>query len=143
MRDMFLKRVGNPSTAEGRAALDGVSPALKASNIEHPLLIAQGANDPLVDSGDTQQVVDALKARNVPVTYLRFGDEAGKLSRPANTVSFYAVVEGFLGHCLGGQVQPIGDDLKGSSVEIIEGASYVPGLIDAMAATSTPQPQQH
>jgi hypothetical protein len=61
------------------------------------------------------------------------------LSHSGNMVSFYAIAEGFLGHCLGGRIEPIGSDLKRSSVEIVEGASYVPGLIDAMAALGAPQ----
>ena len=37
-------------------------------------------------------------------------------------------MEDFLANCLGGRVQPIGDDFDGSSVQILHGAEYVSGL---------------
>ena len=43
-------------------------------------------------------------------------------------MSFFAVVEAFLAECLGGRFEAIGDDFDGSSVEVLHGAGYVPGL---------------
>ena len=39
-------------------------------------------------------------------------------------------MEGFLGQCLGGRVEPIGDDFDDSSAQVIAGADYVEGLGD-------------
>ena len=47
------------------------------------------------------------------------------LQSDATTESFFAAMEGFLGTCLGGRVQPIGDSFEGSSAEILAGAEYV------------------
>jgi dipeptidyl aminopeptidase/acylaminoacyl peptidase len=138
MRDMVIKHVGDPSTPQGRARLEAASPLTRARDITRPLLIAQGLNDPTVDEKQTQEIVETLKDKGVPVTYVRYPDETGSLSHEANMLSFYAVAEGFLGHCLGGRAEPIAADLKGSSLEIVEGAAYVPGLIDAMAQINTP-----
>lgn len=33
---------------------------------------------------------------------------------------------------LGGRAQPIGDDFKGSSLSVPEGAAHVPGLAEAL-----------
>jgi dipeptidyl aminopeptidase/acylaminoacyl peptidase len=136
MKDILLKRVGDPSTSSGLALLEAQSPALHAKSIARPLLIAQGANDPVVSESDTQSIVRTLKDKRVPVTYVLYPDEGSVLDRPANQMSFYAVAEAFLGKCLGGRVEPVGDALKGSSAEIVEGAEHIPGLIDAMAGAA-------
>jgi dipeptidyl aminopeptidase/acylaminoacyl peptidase len=137
MRDIYLRRVGNPATPEGRARLLAASPATRAGEIERPLLVAQGANDPVASEKETANLVRVLKEKGVPVTYVRYPDESGGLSRAPNKLSFHAVAEAFLGKCLGGRVEPIGADLKESSLEIVEGGSYVPDLIEALAALNT------
>ena len=43
-----------------------------------------------------------------------------------------AVAENFLGTCLGGRAEPIGDTVKESTAEIVEGADFVQGLKDAL-----------
>lgn len=138
MRDIFLKRVGDPSKPDGRARLVAASPASRAGDVAHPLLLAQGANDPVTSEADTREFVRSLRERDAPVTFVRYPDESGGLSRQANMLSFHAVAEAFFGKCLGGRVEPFGSDLTDSSLEIVEGASYVPGLTDAMAALYAP-----
>jgi hypothetical protein len=66
------------------------------------------------------------------VTYVLYPDEGHGFARPNNRTSFYAIAEGFLSQCLGGRYQPVGDDFKGSSVTVLEGAANVPGLADAL-----------
>ncbi|WP_404325804.1 hypothetical protein [Aerophototrophica crusticola] len=44
------------------------------------------------------------------------------------------MAEGFLSHCLGGAYQPVGEDFAGATLEVQEGASYVPGLNQALSA---------
>ena len=128
----LARRVGDPRTEEGRKLLKERSPLTHADRIQRPLLIAQGANDPRVKQAEADQIVAAMKAKKLPVTYLLYPDEGHGFARPQNRMSFYAVAEGFLHHCLGGQFQPIGHDFDGSSVTIPEGADYVPGLADVM-----------
>ena len=96
----------------------------------------QGANDPEVSEDDTLSVVHALKKDGVPVTYVLYPDESGSLARPANQLAFYAMAEAFLGKCLGGKVEPIGNVLKGSSAQVVEGADQIPGLMKAVAAAA-------
>jgi hypothetical protein len=54
--------------------------------------------------------------------------------RPPNRISFNAVAETFLGQCLGGRVQPIGNDFAGSSIQVPTGADGVPGVAQALQA---------
>jgi dipeptidyl aminopeptidase/acylaminoacyl peptidase len=125
-------RVGDPRTEEGRKLLDSRSPLTRVDAIKKPLLVAQGANDPRVNKAEADQIVKAMKDKNIPVTYLLYPDEGHGFARPPNRTSFYAVAEGFLSQCLGGRYQPVGDDFKGSSIQVLEGAKYVPGLEAAL-----------
>ena len=105
----------------------------KADQIRRPLLIGQGANDPRVNVNESQQIVDALKAKNIPVTYVVFPDEGHGFARPQNNIAFNAVAENFLAKCLGGRAEPIGDALKASTAQVPHGAEYAPGLAEALA----------
>ncbi|MFO1186249.1 MAG: prolyl oligopeptidase family serine peptidase [Alphaproteobacteria bacterium] len=138
MRDIFLKRVGDPAMPDGRARLMEASPAAHVDAIGRPLLMAQGANDPVTSEADTREFVRTLKERGAPITFVRYPDESGGLSRQANMLSFHAVTEAFLGKCLGGRVEPFGSDLTNSSLEIVEGGADIPGLVAAMAALYAP-----
>ena len=131
--EMFAKRVGDHRTEEGRAFLASISPLTHADRIQRPLLIGQGANDPRVKQPESDQIVAAMKAHDIPVTYVLYPDEGHGFARPPNNLSFNAVAEGFLSTCLGGRAQPIGDDFEGSTIQVLEGADMVPGLADALA----------
>lgn len=125
-------RVGDPSTEEGRAALLKRSPLTYADRITKPLLIGQGANDPRVKQVESDQIVKAMQANDIPVTYVLYPDEGHGFARPENNLSFFAVAEAFLATHLGGRYQPFGDDLDGSSIQVPAGAGLVPGLVEAL-----------
>jgi dipeptidyl aminopeptidase/acylaminoacyl peptidase len=128
----FTTRVGDPRTEEGKKLLAERSPLSRVDAIKKPLLIAQGANDPRVKQAESDQIVNAMKAKNIPVTYVLYPDEGHGFARPANRTSFYAVAEGFLAQCLGGRYEPVGNDFKGSSIQVLEGVAHVPGLADSL-----------
>jgi dipeptidyl aminopeptidase/acylaminoacyl peptidase len=133
LKAQFYKRMGDPNTPEGKAYQREVSPLYSAERISRPLLIGQGANDPRVNVAESQQIVDALKAKDIPVTYVVFPDEGHGFARPQNNIAFNAVAENFLAKCLGGRAEPIGDSLKASTAEVRHGAEYAPGLAEALA----------
>nr|WP_243745962.1 S9 family peptidase [Tahibacter aquaticus] len=130
--EQFAKRVGDPRTEDGKKLLAERSPLSRVDAIRKPLLIGQGANDPRVKQDESDQIVKAMKAKNIPVTYVLFPDEGHGFARPANNKAFNAVAEGFLSQCLGGRAQPIGEDFKGSSISVPEGSANVPGLAEAL-----------
>ncbi|MFN4038947.1 MAG: S9 family peptidase [Erythrobacter sp.] len=130
---LLYKRVGDPNTEEGRALLKAASPLYKADKITKPLLIAQGANDPRVKQAESDQIVGAMKTAGIPVTYVLYPDEGHGFARPENNIAFYAIAENFLASCLGGRAEPVGDSLKPSTAQIVEGAAYVQGLETALA----------
>ncbi|WP_309557506.1 S9 family peptidase [Erythrobacter fulvus] len=134
MVKIFHERMGDPGTAEGLATLRAASPLYKADRIEKPLLIAQGANDPRVKQAESDQIVGAMKSAGIPVTYVLYPDEGHGFARPENNIAFFAIAENFLAECIGGRAEPLGDALKPSSAEIVEGASHVKGLDAALAS---------
>lgn len=117
----FRSRVGDNTTPEGIALLKSRSPLTKVDAICRPLLVAQGANDPRVKRAESDQIVAAMQARDIPVTYLLYPDEGHGFVRPENRLSFYAAVEQFLAEHLGGRAEPIGADFEGSSMECLAG----------------------
>jgi dipeptidyl aminopeptidase/acylaminoacyl peptidase len=125
-------RMGNPNTPEGQALLKERSPLYKADQIKRPLLIGQGANDPRVNVKESEQIVEAMKAKNIPVTYVVFPDEGHGFARPVNNIAFNAVAENFLARCLGGRAEPIGTTLKASTAQVPHGAEFAPGLKEAL-----------
>jgi len=128
----MVNRVGDPRTEEGKKFLAERSPLTYVANIKKPLLIAQGANDPRVKQAEADQIVKAMKDKNLPVTYVLYPEEGHGFARPTNRTSFYAIAEGFLSQCLGGRYEPIGNDFKGANLKVLEGAQNVPGLADAL-----------
>jgi dipeptidyl aminopeptidase/acylaminoacyl peptidase len=129
----FHRGIGDPSNEEGRAEAVARSPLHKVKNIEVPLLIGQGANDPRVTVIESEQIVDAMNQGELPVTYVVFPDEGHGFARPENRLAFFAVMEGFLAeNCLGGRFEKVGDSLEGSSLTVEAGAADVPGLEAAL-----------
>ena len=132
-KQQFYQRMGNPTTEDGRALLKAASPLTYADRIKKPLLIGQGANDPRVNKKESDQIVDSMKAKGIPVTYALFPDEGHGFARPQNNIAFNAVAENFLQTCLGGRSEPIGDALKGSTIQVLNGADFVSGLKPSLA----------
>ena len=136
--NMFKQRVGDHTTEEGRKFLDSRSPLTYVDRIKKPLLIGQGANDPRVKQAEADQIVRAMKEKNLPVVYVLYKDEGHGFVRPQNRLSFNAVAEQFLAEHLGGRAEPIGDDFKGSSIAVPEGAQYVKGVGEALGNEKPP-----
>jgi len=132
MFNMFVKRVGDPNSEEGKKLLQERSPLFRADKIVRPLLIGQGANDPRVKQAESDQIVKAMVEKKIPVTYVLYPDEGHGFARPENNLSFNAVAETFLAQCLGGVYEPIGDDFKGASISVPVGEEVVFGLKEAL-----------
>jgi len=133
MIQMMYTRVGDPTTEEGQALLTDRSPLTHADKIQRPLLIGQGANDPRVKQAESDQIVDAMQEKGIPVTYVLYPDEGHGFARPENNLSFFAVAEAFLAKCLENErYEPITGNFEGSSIEVPTGAGDVPGLETAL-----------
>jgi dipeptidyl aminopeptidase/acylaminoacyl peptidase len=134
LESTWYRRAGNPGKPDERAFLLSRSPISKLDQIQRPLLIAQGANDPRVTRKESDQIVAGMVAKLLPVTYVIYADEGHGFARPENRVSFYAISELFLQKCLGGRVEPLGSALKGANLTVPQGAAELPELSKALAA---------
>jgi len=105
IRTTFYRRMGNPTTPEGKAQLERQSPLNSAAKIKTPLLVVQGANDPRVNKRESDQIVVALRDRGFPVEYLVAPDEGHGFARPVNNMAMYAAAEKFLARYLGARFQ--------------------------------------
>jgi len=132
-RSQLYRRIGDPTTEAGQALLRTRSPLHSADRIARPLLIGQGANDPRVTVRESEQIVQAMAAQSIPVTYVEFPDEGHGFARPVNRIAFFAVTESFLAQCLGGRAEPIGDALKASTAQVKHGAEFARGVKEALA----------
>ncbi len=118
-RAQLIGALGDPNTEEGRALLRERSPLHSAGNIRRPLLVAQGANDPRVKQSESDQMVAAMQANGVPVTYLLYPDEGHGFVRPENQLAFVAVAENFLAECLGGDAAPVTpEELQATTMQV-------------------------
>ncbi|HVM13642.1 MAG TPA: S9 family peptidase [Egibacteraceae bacterium] len=79
-----------------RDLLSALSPIHRVDRINAPLLVIHGANDPRVPISEAEQIVEALRARQRPVEYLRFDDEGHGIARFDNRVTAYTAVAEFL-----------------------------------------------
>jgi dipeptidyl aminopeptidase/acylaminoacyl peptidase len=132
IQELFLTRVGDYRTEAGRALLTKHSPLTYVDRIRSPLLIGQGANDPRVKQAEPEQIVAAMQARHIPVTYVVYPDEGHGFARPENNQSFNAIAEAFLAQILGGRCEPVGSNFQNSSLQVLTGAEGVPGLAEAL-----------
>lgn len=84
------------SLENDREFLEQISPIRQVESITAPLFVIHGANDPRVPVGEAEQIVAALRQRDVPVKYLRFEDEGHGLVKRANRLVAYPAVATFL-----------------------------------------------
>jgi len=97
MRNLFYERVGHPE--KDKDLLTAVSPIFHADKIKTPLFVAQGANDPRVNKAESDQIVEALRARGVDVEYMLKDNEGHGFANEENRIEFYnAMVKFFDSH---------------------------------------------
>jgi dipeptidyl aminopeptidase/acylaminoacyl peptidase len=94
MLDMFHEMVGDPE--KDKQLFQENSPVLNADKIKTPLFVAQGAKDPRVNINESNQIVDALKKRDVDVEYMVKENEGHGFHNEENRFAFYEAMEKFL-----------------------------------------------
>ena len=93
-RSMLYEMVGHPE--KDKELLASSSPLLHVDKIKVPLFIAQGANDPRVKKSESDQIVEALKARGIDVPYMVKENEGHGFYNQENNFDFYREMEKFL-----------------------------------------------
>lgn len=93
-RAALYAELGDPVADKER--LTRISPLFHADNIAKPLMVLQGANDPRVLKVESDEIVAAVKANNVPVEYVVFDDEGHGFVKRENEARGYAAILKFL-----------------------------------------------
>ncbi len=140
-RQVFYQRMGDPTTAEGKAQLNRQSPLNSATKIKTPLLVVQGANDPRVNKREADQIVIALRDRGFPVEYIVAPDEGHGFQRPVNNMAMFSQAEKFFAKYLGGRYQEgatpeVAQRLKEISVDVK--TVTMPKKVEATAGAPKP-----
>ncbi|MDT0427937.1 S9 family peptidase [Streptomyces salyersiae] len=97
----WFRWVGDPADPHQEADMLARSPISRVDQVRTPLLIAQGANDARVAQAESDNMVQALRARGALVEYILMTDEGHSIENPENLVTVYRAVERFLGEHLG------------------------------------------
>ncbi len=92
--EMMYEMVGHPE--KDAEQLRATSPVFHVENIKAPLFVAQGAQDPRVKKAESDQIVEALRARGVDVQYMVKENEGHGFHNQENRMDFYQAMETFL-----------------------------------------------
>jgi dipeptidyl aminopeptidase/acylaminoacyl peptidase len=84
-KEALYDEMGDPATDSERH--HRISPLFHAKNIVRPLLVVQGANDPRVLQVESDELVAAVQANEVPVEYLVFPDEGHGFRKRDNRIT--------------------------------------------------------
>jgi len=100
-RDALYQEMGDPFTADS-VRLFNISPLFHAQNIKNPVMVLQGANDPRVLQAESDEIVAAVKANNVPVEYVIYPDEGHGFRKKENEINAGEQILSFLDKYLKG-----------------------------------------
>jgi dipeptidyl aminopeptidase/acylaminoacyl peptidase len=84
--------------------LIATSPLFHAREIQKPLLVIQGANDPRVVKAESDEMVEAVRKHGVPVEYIVFPDEGHSFTKKKNQIEANWRILEFLDKYLKGDV---------------------------------------
>ncbi len=99
-REALYKELGDPQ--KDSVYLKKISPLFHAENIQKPLMVLQGANDPRVLKAESDEIVQAAKENDVPVEYVVFEDEGHGFRKKDNEKEAYKKILNFLDKYLKG-----------------------------------------
>jgi dipeptidyl aminopeptidase/acylaminoacyl peptidase len=66
-----------------------------------PVLILQGADDPVVPPNQSRRIVEALRARHVPVAYILYPGESHGFRKPDTVINAQQAELAFYGRVFG------------------------------------------
>ena len=93
-RTALYAELGDP--VKDKERLMRISPLFHADQINKPLMVLQGANDPRVLQVESDEIVAKVKANGVPVEYIIFPDEGHGFVKRENEIKGYEAVLTFL-----------------------------------------------
>jgi dipeptidyl aminopeptidase/acylaminoacyl peptidase len=97
-KEALYDEMGDPATDAERHRR--ISPLFHAENIVRPMLVVQGANDPRVLQVESDELVAAVQANEVPVEYVIFPDEGHGFMKRENRITASEAYISFLNQYL-------------------------------------------
>ncbi|SFB73518.1 Dipeptidyl aminopeptidase/acylaminoacyl peptidase [Halobiforma haloterrestris] len=91
-----LREAEYGSLEDDREFLEEISPTNNVENIEAPLFVLHGENDPRVPVGEAEQIAEQAEKQGVPVRKLIFEDEGHGFSKLENRIEAYSEIADFL-----------------------------------------------
>jgi prolyl oligopeptidase len=83
-RESLYAELGDPAVDGER--LRAISPLFHADQVQRPVLVVQGANDPRVLQVESDEMVAAIRQNGVPVEYILFPDEGHGFRKKENRI---------------------------------------------------------
>lgn len=96
-----LREAEYGSLVEDRDLLEELSPFHDIDQIEAPLFVVHGENDPRVPVGEARQVAEAAREQGVAVEMCIFEDEGHGLTKRENRIEAYTAIADFLDDHIG------------------------------------------
>ncbi|WP_090604428.1 S9 family peptidase [Parapedobacter koreensis] len=90
---MYYEIIGNPESEPD--LIKAMSPVFHSDNIEIPVFIAQGGKDSWSTVNETNQFVQKLKKRKIPITYILREEEGRYFRNEENRILFYRELGAF------------------------------------------------
>ncbi|WP_372775007.1 alpha/beta fold hydrolase [Mangrovibacterium sp.] len=94
-RQALYEELGDPFS-EDSVRLYNISPLFHADQVKNPVMVLQGANDPRVLQVESDEIVEAIRANEVPVEYVVFPDEGHGFIKKENEIKGYGQILQFL-----------------------------------------------
>jgi len=107
-KEALYKEMGDPYSADSVRHYS-ISPVFHGEKVTNPVMVLQGAQDPRVLKIESDEMVEAIRANDVPVEYVVFEDEGHGFQKKKNQQEAYAGILNFLDKYLK-KAEP---DLKG------------------------------
>ncbi len=99
----LYQSIGDP--AKDEEFMKSRSPLYHAENIKIPVLIAQGGNDVRVPKQESEQMVAAMKERDLDVEYMYFPNAGHGFNTTEDYMQFFSRLQDFLAEHIGGRAE--------------------------------------
>jgi len=106
-KSFIYAKFGNPNDPKDVQYMHDRSPLYYVDRIQRPLLVVQGDKDVRVKKDQSDRIVEALRARNVPVHYLILKNEGHGFSRNESQIAAFGTTDRFLDRYLFGDTSVV------------------------------------
>ena len=95
-KDALYAEMGDPNDPVQAERLHRISPVFHGDQVKSPVMVLQGANDIRVLQVESDEMVEAVRANDVPVEYIIFPDEGHGFRKKENQIKGYGQILQFL-----------------------------------------------